>query len=183
MVVAPACRTAQNDTVSGDDDNGERANPTQGWVARGDPRVDAIGAFERWSNYLPITTVAATGWAVTHNARFRHPLVLEFSIWSLALSAVFAMLTLAVIPMLTEHIRDKTNHSTTCGSECGSLACGQRSMCPDSANRSTSLSSLGLFSIAPQRSPLYYLHAFVLAVLGLLCITRVRSPWRQHPRR
>jgi hypothetical protein len=58
--------------------------------------------FKDWSNYLLVTTVAALGWVTTNNVAFWSPVIQLICIWCLALSIVFAILTLALIPLVEE---------------------------------------------------------------------------------
>lgn len=66
--------------------------------------------FKDWSNYLLITTVAALGWVTTGVAIFWSPLTKLLCIWSFALSIVFAIFTLALIPLVEEQ-RKAANES------------------------------------------------------------------------
>jgi hypothetical protein len=65
-------------------------------------RLAAIDSFKDWSNYMLITTVAAIGWVTTtkwsapshgHNTA---------EVIFLALSAIFGIFTLALVPIVTE---------------------------------------------------------------------------------
>lgn len=63
----------------------------------------SLGFFKDWTNYLLVTTVAALGWVATK------PLILDGSAlqWTIAffcLSIVFAILTLALIPLVGERL-------------------------------------------------------------------------------
>ena len=58
--------------------------------------------FKDWSNYLLVTTVAALGWVTTDNVEFWSPWVKVLCLWCFALSIVFAILTLALIPLIEE---------------------------------------------------------------------------------
>jgi hypothetical protein len=67
---------------------------------------EALSAFKDWSNYLLITTVAALGWVTEvatslGNAR-------GLVIWCFCLSVVFAIFTLALIPLVAESITPTT---------------------------------------------------------------------------
>ena len=63
---------------------------------------DALEFFKDWSNYLLVTTVAALGWAATANVLVNSPTLRRWCIWSFALSIVFAIFTLALIPLVAE---------------------------------------------------------------------------------
>jgi hypothetical protein len=67
-------------------------------------KLKALGSFKDWSNYLLVTTVAALGWATSKGNRIDSDLV----VWCFAISAVFGILTLAVIPVVAEEIREDT---------------------------------------------------------------------------
>jgi len=66
-------------------------------------RLRALEAFKDWSNYLLVTTVAALGWVSTKDApHFSGSCLRLACIWSFALSILFAILTLALIPHVAE---------------------------------------------------------------------------------
>ena len=58
--------------------------------------------FKDWTNYLLVTTVAALGWVATKESAFCSPSVRFLCVWSFALSVVFAIFTLALIPLVEE---------------------------------------------------------------------------------
>jgi predicted kinase len=58
--------------------------------------------FKDWSNYLLVTTVAALGWVATNNVTFANPWLRVLCIAYLALSVVFGIFTLALIPLVAE---------------------------------------------------------------------------------
>ena len=65
--------------------------------------IASLGFFKDWTNYLLVTTVAALGWIATK------PLILDGRAlrWTIAffgLSIVFAILTLALIPLVGERL-------------------------------------------------------------------------------
>jgi hypothetical protein len=65
--------------------------------------IASLGFFKDWTNYLLVTTVAALGWVATK------PLILDGRAlrWTIAffcLSIVFAILTLALIPLVGERL-------------------------------------------------------------------------------
>jgi hypothetical protein len=66
----------------------------------------AIEFFKDWSNYLLVTTVAALGWAssASESAKpaWAHGALKPYCIWFLALSVVFGIFTLALIPLVQE---------------------------------------------------------------------------------
>ncbi len=71
-------------------------------VPSSDARLEALKSFKDWSNYLLVTTVAAVGWVGKQNT---HPaLVASLAIWSLGISAVFGVFTLALVPLVSEQM-------------------------------------------------------------------------------
>ena len=66
-----------------------------------DPKVLALQTFERWSNYLLVTTVAATGWVATKNIDVDQPWR-DATLWYFGISIVFGILTLALIPIIAQ---------------------------------------------------------------------------------
>lgn len=58
--------------------------------------------FKDWSNYLLVTTVAALGWVATDSVTFWSGWIRVACIWSFAVSIVFAILTLAMIPLIAQ---------------------------------------------------------------------------------
>jgi hypothetical protein len=63
----------------------------------------ALEHFKDWSNYLLVTTVAALGWVATKESpHFLYSWMKIGCIWSLALSAIFGIFTLALIPLVAE---------------------------------------------------------------------------------
>ena len=70
--------------------------------------IASLGFFKDWTNYLLVTTVAALGWIATK------PLILDggalkWTIGFLCLSIVFAILTLALIPLVGEKLTAGTS--------------------------------------------------------------------------
>jgi hypothetical protein len=61
--------------------------------------------FKDWSNYLLITTVAALGWVATKDLPFISPWARLLCIAFLALSVVYGIFTLALIPLVAEQRR------------------------------------------------------------------------------
>jgi uncharacterized membrane protein len=67
----------------------------------------ALGFFKDWSNYLLVTTVAALGWVATKPILLGStPLVL--TIGCFCASIIFAIFTLALIPIVGEGVTAKT---------------------------------------------------------------------------
>jgi hypothetical protein len=66
-----------------------------------DPKILALQTFERWSNYLLVTTVAATGWVATKNIDVDQPWQ-DAALWCFGTSIVFGILTLALIPIIAQ---------------------------------------------------------------------------------
>jgi len=62
----------------------------------------ALGVFKDWSNYLLVTTVAAAGWVGSDKVALEPPMLQVAVMWCLGLSAVFGILTLALIPLVAE---------------------------------------------------------------------------------
>jgi hypothetical protein len=63
---------------------------------------NSLEHFKDWSNYLLVTTVAALGWVATKDLVFRPPWMRSLCILFFSLSAVFAIFTLALIPLIAE---------------------------------------------------------------------------------
>ena len=74
-----------------------------------DQRLKALDSFKDWSNYLLVTTVAALGWTSKVEVKFCTLWMREGAVLCLALSILFAILTLALIPHVAEDIKLKTN--------------------------------------------------------------------------
>src|SRR5437868_412588 len=70
-----------------------------------DQKLKALDQFKDWSNYLLVTTVAALGW-VSVDVVSTWPVLKAFILASLAVSVVFAMLTLALIPLIAHDLTD-----------------------------------------------------------------------------
>lgn len=58
--------------------------------------------FKDWSNYLLVTTVAALGWVATKEVEFLSPWLRAGCIVALAVSIMFGIFTLALIPLVGE---------------------------------------------------------------------------------
>ena len=68
--------------------------------------MKALEFFKDWSNYLLVTTVAALGWLAATPATVT---TRRLCVWLFALSAVFAIFTLALIPIVGEEVtKDKS---------------------------------------------------------------------------
>jgi len=78
-------------------------------MTRIEQKLKALEAFKDWSNYLLVATVAALGWTAKENANgFHTEWMKSGAIVLFALSVVFAILTLALIPHVAEQIEDDT---------------------------------------------------------------------------
>jgi len=71
-----------------------------------DQRLKALEFFKDWTNYLLVTTVAALGWVSTSGALDLDQPWKAICVASFAISIVFAILTLAVIPIIAEQLAD-----------------------------------------------------------------------------
>jgi hypothetical protein len=69
-------------------------------------KLKALDAFKDWSNYLLVTTVAALGWTAKDATHFCNAWMKSGAIFLFALSTVFAILTLALIPHVAELIKE-----------------------------------------------------------------------------
>ncbi len=74
---------------------GVRIAPPRRTPSKDDPKTLALQTFERWSNYLLVTTVAATGWIASKNLEIS-PTMKNASLWCFGVSIVFGILTLAL---------------------------------------------------------------------------------------
>jgi hypothetical protein len=68
-------------------------------------KLKALEFFKDWSNYLLVTTVAAVGWVTSKDVLIQ-PWAKPLCVWAFAVSVVFAILTLAIIPRVAEKLRD-----------------------------------------------------------------------------
>ena len=76
-----------------------------------DPFAVALGYFKDWSNYLLVTTAAALGWIVTSkDLAFSGQVVRSVTTISSAISIVFGMLTLALIPIVQAQRRPQQSN-------------------------------------------------------------------------
>lgn len=71
-------------------------------------KLNALGAFKDWSNYLLVTTVVALGWVAGADTDKPLTLATKFEVGFLAASVIFGIFTLAVIPIIAERIMDGT---------------------------------------------------------------------------
>jgi hypothetical protein len=69
-------------------------------------KLEAIRAFKDWSNYLLVTTITALGWVATSTSPTDE--WVDSEVILLALSAIFGILTLALVPIVAERITDQT---------------------------------------------------------------------------
>lgn len=70
--------------------------------AKPDAFSQSLAAFKDWSNFLLVSTVAALGFATKTEVLFWCPCIRFLCIWSLALSIVLAIFTLALVPLVAE---------------------------------------------------------------------------------
>ena len=76
-----------------------------------DPMTKALEFFKDWSNYLLVTTVAALGWVASGtNTTTSTSHSVKWCVWFFALSVVFGIFTLALIPLVQKQ-RRKTHES------------------------------------------------------------------------
>ncbi len=71
-------------------------------VAKEDPKIAALQAFEKWSNYLLVTTVAAAGWIASKNLTFNSGNIRSAALWCFGISIVFGIFTLALVPLVAQ---------------------------------------------------------------------------------
>ena len=67
--------------------------------------LKALEFFKDWSNFLLVTTTAALGWLATSPVTVS---TRRYCVWFFALSVVFAVFTLALIPLVGEQLTPKT---------------------------------------------------------------------------
>jgi hypothetical protein len=76
-----------------------------------DKLTKALEFFKDWTNYLLITTVAAIGWTAAEKGMIaNHPKLKFFCLAALGLSALFGILTLALVPLVQEQRKDETSN-------------------------------------------------------------------------
>jgi hypothetical protein len=67
--------------------------------------TESLEHFKDWSNYLLVTTVAALGWVATKDLGLRPTYLRTLCILFFGLSVVFAIFTLALLPLIAEQIQ------------------------------------------------------------------------------
>src|SRR4051812_32092286 len=68
-----------------------------------DPRRDSLQSFERWSNYMLVTTVAAVAWVASSKPDPSDDVATTLwsaAVWCLGISIVFGIFTLALVPLV-----------------------------------------------------------------------------------
>jgi len=86
-------------------------------------KLKALDSFKDWGNYLLLTTVAALGWTTAKDAAsFSSPWIKDACILLFAISVVFAILTLALIPHVAENITEDVESFTLFAGRDGSTA-------------------------------------------------------------
>jgi hypothetical protein len=70
--------------------------------------LGSLGFFKDWSNYLLVTTVAALGWVAKGDSLIQG-VELQWTIGLLCASVVFAIFTLALIPIVGENLVDRAS--------------------------------------------------------------------------
>jgi hypothetical protein len=86
----------------------DRAREDAAPMTNVEQKLTALGYFKDWSNYVLVTTVAALGWVVAKDSLPIAGCARTGCIWAFALSAVCGVLTLALIPLVGESIREDT---------------------------------------------------------------------------
>jgi hypothetical protein len=71
-----------------------------------DAKIDALNLFEKYSNYLLVTTVAAAGWIASTGVAFTSVALKSAALWSLGVSIIFGIFTLALLPLIREQAGD-----------------------------------------------------------------------------
>src|SRR5579859_6505062 len=89
--------------------NGGGGRPLNSVVSRqgGDVPIDSkpLEYFKDWSNYLLITTVGAVGWVASATTKPGPAWIYQACLVSFALSIVFGIFTLALVPLVAEQRR------------------------------------------------------------------------------
>lgn len=104
------CNIPENNQTTGDVRVSDQSKDTETDVKKEeeDPNITAaITAFKEWSNYLLITTVASLGWVASKNAPFTSGNIRTACIYTLGLSIVFGIFTLALVPLLAQQAPGK----------------------------------------------------------------------------
>ena len=77
-------------------------------MGREEKILAALNSFKDWSTYVLVTTVAALGWTSTEKVNISSEFICIGIIWCFALSIMFGIFTLALIPIVAESVDDKT---------------------------------------------------------------------------
>lgn len=72
-------------------------------MERIEQHIKSLEYFKDWSNYLLVTTVAALGWVASKDSCLADA---NIEIWCFALSIVFGIFTLALVPIVAAQITD-----------------------------------------------------------------------------
>lgn len=76
-------------------------------------KLKALDAFKDWTNYLLVTTVAALGWTAGKDpTTFTTPCMRTFAVLAFAISIVFAILALALVPHVAEDLQKSAGGTT-----------------------------------------------------------------------
>jgi hypothetical protein len=67
-------------------------------------KIKALELFKDWSNALLVTTVAAVGWIIAKDSPRLPSCIYCVTILSFGMSIIFAILTLALIPLVAEEL-------------------------------------------------------------------------------
>jgi hypothetical protein len=67
-------------------------------------KLKSLEFFKDWSNYLLVTTVAALGWVSSKDTLWGPQWARYWCIWSFGASCIFAIFTLAAIPLVGEEV-------------------------------------------------------------------------------
>jgi hypothetical protein len=84
-------------------------------VPSADRLTKALEFFKDWTNYLLVTTVAAIGWVSAQGVSAQgvianHPKLKFICLAALGLSAIFGILTQALVPLVQEQRREETSN-------------------------------------------------------------------------
>jgi len=76
-----------------------------------DKLTKALEFFKDWTNYLLVTTVAAIGWVAAEKGMIAdHPKLRFICLLALGLSAIFGILTQALVPLIQEQRWNETSN-------------------------------------------------------------------------
>src|SRR4051812_14474307 len=91
-------------------DNGMTTEPTRTSppVLKPENRIKALEYFKDWTNALMVATVAGIGWVATASSSFP-PSVKHWTTGLLGLSLIFGILSLALVPLITEYLDDASS--------------------------------------------------------------------------